>query len=57
MSIPAENKNPEVKPTKGPSMAWPDFLSESIRDVIHNDFKFTTTTPVQVIQLHQFIVK
>jgi hypothetical protein len=58
MSNSTKTKNPKgdgddqkVKTTKTSSMEWPSFLSESILDVIHNDFKFKTTTPVQVIKI------
>ncbi len=41
-----------VKSTKSNSMEWPTFLDSSILEVIENDFKFKSMTPVQVINFN-----
>lgn len=35
-------------------MEWPTFLDENLMDVIKNDFKFTSMTPVQSVVIPIF---
>ena len=38
----------EAKPKPKPANEWPDYLDETVLNVIQQDFKFAAMTPVQV---------